>query len=213
LGEEVMRENCGNCGCQGNRNTSRLCFQSNLIKVLEYASNLLREHNIPFWLMAGTLLGAVRNGKMIPWDNDVDIGIWHHDAKRILDLESRISQDGFELGLVHAGSQYWNVHIFSSPGCLFHIDMFTWEMKGEISHSVEHKHYLCPTTDLQNLDEIEFEGTKYPCPQHVETTLSNYYGPDWRTPKVHSSCAKDIRRFHRTSKGALAEIAKYGYYD
>ena len=201
------------CRCQGNQNSTRLCFHSNLLKTLEYISNLLKEHNIPFWLMSGTLLGAVRNNKMVPWDIDIDLGVWHHDANKILDLKPRICQDGFELGLIQAGPVYWNIPIYCSLGCSFHVDMFTWIIEGKTACCVENKRYSCPTTDLQSLDEIEFEGSKYPCPQHPESTLSNFYGVDWIIPKVQSQCIKTIRYFPRSNKEALAEIKKYGYYD
>ena len=46
-----------------------------LILVKQHLDN----HNIPFWLDMGTLLGAVREGKIIQGDNDVDVGIFRND--------------------------------------------------------------------------------------------------------------------------------------
>ena len=34
------------------------------------------KHNIPFWLEHGTSLGVLREGRLIPYDDDVDIGLW-----------------------------------------------------------------------------------------------------------------------------------------
>ena len=43
----------------------------------------LEAAGIEFWPMCGTLIGAMRHGGVIPWDNDVDFGVWAHDAHRV----------------------------------------------------------------------------------------------------------------------------------
>lgn len=49
--------------------------QEELYDVLYDAAAVLEEHGVTFWAMEGTLLGAIRHKGLIPWDDDVDIGI------------------------------------------------------------------------------------------------------------------------------------------
>lgn len=44
--------------------------------------NVCAELNISYWLDSGTLLGAVRNGGFIPWDDDVDVAMFRADVER-----------------------------------------------------------------------------------------------------------------------------------
>lgn len=50
--------------------------------------NLLNKHNIPYWVCHGTLLGLIRDGRLIPWDHDIDIAIWAGSVSKeaIIDL-------------------------------------------------------------------------------------------------------------------------------
>lgn len=58
--------------------------------ILQRVKQLCDENGIEFFLIGGTLLGAVRHQGFIPWDNDIDIGMLRTDFLRFADL---IQQD------------------------------------------------------------------------------------------------------------------------
>ena len=46
----------------------------------------LEKHKINYWLDSGTLLGLVRDGKLIEGDNDIDISVLETEVNKLNDL-------------------------------------------------------------------------------------------------------------------------------
>ena len=67
-----------------------------LVRALKVTKHIFDEHDIPFWLNYGTLLGAVREGKIISYDSDIDIGTWFSQTKKIYKLRDEFSKWGYE---------------------------------------------------------------------------------------------------------------------
>lgn len=62
------------------------CLQLRLLNILEWFHRFCIEHSLTYYAIGGTLLGAVRHGGFIPWDDDLDVGMPRPDYNRFLEL-------------------------------------------------------------------------------------------------------------------------------
>lgn len=64
---------------------------------LRTIKKIFDKKDIFFWLDYGTMLGAVREGKMIPWDWDMDVSIWFKDALKVFCCQPEFQEQGYEI--------------------------------------------------------------------------------------------------------------------
>lgn len=78
-------------------NDSLKMLQDIELDILTVIDKICRENDIDYFIESGTLLGAVRHGGFIPWDDDIDLGMPKADYERFLELAPKLLPDGYSL--------------------------------------------------------------------------------------------------------------------
>lgn len=94
---------------------------TNYLKIL---SENLDSSNIIYWIIGGSLLGSVRHGDIVPWDDDADIGILETDLDKIIKLNKILNPNGYEI------IPHWKIYKFKKIGQSYpFVDIFLYTLK------------------------------------------------------------------------------------
>ncbi len=73
-----------------------LQLQDKILEIMVYIDEFCRSHNITYYLMGGSALGAMRHGGFIPWDDDMDIFMDYENFNRFaVACETDLDTDRF----------------------------------------------------------------------------------------------------------------------
>lgn len=71
--------------------------QQILYEILYMVDDFCKEHNIKYFLVGGSLLGAVRHQGIIPWDDDIDIAMIRDEYERFIELFNEFPPKGYRI--------------------------------------------------------------------------------------------------------------------
>jgi hypothetical protein len=150
-------------------------------RLLTEAKAVFDRFGVVFFLRQGTCLGAVRDGALIPWDDDLDlgsvIGLHKFDEALIEPVAETLRADGAYVQ-VDRQALYTSVKIFKYR---IRID---WQCYRDIDGTIAHYPGVpFPVGLFEKLAPVSFLGDEYLVPSPPDDYLTLKYGPDWRTPK------------------------------
>jgi lipopolysaccharide cholinephosphotransferase len=78
------------------------------LELLDEFIRICNEHNLQYFLIGGTLLGAVRHKGYIPWDDDIDIGMLREDYEKFIDICQKIlDKNKYYIKCYRISEPYW----------------------------------------------------------------------------------------------------------
>lgn len=176
-------------------------------KMLEDVTSIFDEYNIKYVLTAGTLLGIVREGRLLPWDKDVDLRVFRQDVERLFSVVPKIKKAGYMVRFRYQSrddfplklNEVRILKIYSKKYFLFkgevmmdcfiatrHRDQYVWSCGGLKRYTKK----AVPVKYYDSLDTLHFNGKDYFIPSDKYEYLELRYG-DWKTPMKKWNYSKD----------------------
>jgi len=164
-------------------------------KLLFHAANVLKNQSRNYWLEGGTLLGIVREDRLLPWDNDVDLSVMYDDVLNFDSMISALKKGGYRVRTrnVDVDCEYlqkgmprviklrlnYFFGLFKSKVCL---DIFVKYRSGnKVYWVVNGLVKSVPARFHKQFSTITFKNQLLSVPDDVHNYLEYRYG-DWRQP-------------------------------
>lgn len=161
---------------------------SRLVRSARRLADDMQSWGYPVYLVGGTLLGIVRNGELLPHDDDIDFAFLS-DAQSPADLglisfdmERRLTDAGYAVAR-HSLAQLEIVFLDEAGEVDHYIDIFTgFFHEGLYCQPFALRSDLVRRDDLVPTRDIDVNGVPLPAPANPEAWLAYAYGENWRVP-------------------------------
>ena len=161
-----------------------------LYKIMYDFDNFCVKNNLQYWVEGGTLMGALRHGGIIPWDDDIDVQMLMEDYLKLANMGDELKKHQLE---IHYEKDYGNLmkisYVNKKPlgknksWSFPFIDVFS------MSLSRDKKYYQysnkiwrelsgskIKVSDVFPLKRVKFCGTKVYAPKNGVNYLKENYG-------------------------------------
>ena len=169
-------------------------IQKNGVKTIHHIQALLEKTGLPFFFDMGTLLGIVREGRLLGHDLDIDVAVYASGFDSVKHVEEILVSNGClhkyryevaDIGVVEDS--------FFIDGIKFDVNYYRRDGEDDVcylcySHPEKtYEPFLMDTVELRcrHIDQLvktSFGGVMINVPDKAEGYLAQRYGANWRIP-------------------------------
>ena len=170
------------------------CCKTHIRRIMADVAEALDGAGIRWWIDYGTLLGWIRNGGLIPWDKDCDLGILGDDRDKLKKLQGEFLAMGYHavFSPIRPTQRFRSgdrMKVCLSNRNRTNVDIFIWYRRpGGI---LDRKNYIgadlykgreFPLAWVKPLKRGTWDGIAVSVPAKPEKLAEHRYGADWREP-------------------------------
>lgn len=177
-------------------------FSANAVEALVDLDRAFSDIGLRFFLISGTLLGKIRDNKIIGWDKDIDVGYFVEECS--VDLEQHfVGHGAFRIGRVDLTSD--RLRVIHHNGMW--VDVFPHYMEDNRRwHDGTATRWWNTPFDLKT---TEFLGIQQYIPDDPELYLDENYG-DWRKPNPFFDARIDAPNAEVTDPEHFVSLLYFG---
>lgn len=165
-----------------------------LLRMLYKLIEVFKILNLSYWADCGTLLGAVRYNKILPWDEDCDLGILKKDEDLLINNVELFKQHNLRIQKNKSTKEYWQIDtLYNDVGPIdpdLHIDIFLFiEINDKLVNAdyrfqnpdfeIGHCNLFYLTDELFPLTTLPFYEIDIPVPNKYDQVLKRSIGNDY----------------------------------
>lgn len=151
-----------------------------LYQMLKDFDDVMAQHGIPYVIEGGTLLGAVRHGGLMAWDDDVDVHVQDkHEARLLSKAAPHLKRLGYDVYAFVFG--YKMKREAAARGDLPFLDIFISSVKNgrTVLHSGLFSNCYFTAAALNDTRYYAFGPLSLPGPVDAAQYLNTCYGDKW----------------------------------